>query len=329
MLADSTTNLLKVDLLSVAQKVPVQRVQIKIFADAGIELLVRRDDLIDPELSGNKFYKLFFNLHEAREQGFITLLSFGGAYSNHLHALAAAGKRYGFSTIGVVRGERPVQLSPTLGDAEAWGMKLIFISRADYRDKSQPELLGELQSHYGGFYLIPEGGANLAGARGSQLLGQAIEQQLKGDYTAVCVACGTGTSLAGLAAGIDNTKLAMGFSVLKGEGGLGAAVATTYRQLGVSEVAANWRLISGFHAGGYGKKHPEYLSQFWQEFERSSGIPLDPVYTVKMFWGISSLARQGYWPRGSRIVAIHSGGLQGRRGFACSWKDFLGVNELS
>lgn len=322
MLADSTHELLKddlseVDLLSLAVKVPIQPVQLKTMTDAGIELLVRRDDLIDPQLSGNKFYKLFFNLREAREQGFIRLLSFGGAYSNHLHALAAAGKRYGFSTIGVVRGERPVQLSPTLSDAEAWGMKLIFISRADYREKSDPELLAELRSRQGEFYLIPEGGANLAGAHGMQLLGHALGQQLKDDYTAACIACGTGTSLAGLAAGINSTKLALGFSVLKGAGGLGDAVSTAYRQLRAGDDAANWRLITGFHAGGYGKKHPEYLSQFWQEFERTNAMPLDPVYTVKMFWGISSLAQQGYWPRGSRIVAIHSGGLQGRRGFVC------------
>lgn len=305
------------ELLDVACRVPVQRIEVKTLIDAGIELLVHRDDLIDPELSGNKFYKLFFNLRDARAQGFTRLLSFGGAYSNHLHALAAAGNRYGFSTFGVVRGERPAQLNPMLSDAEAWGMQLIFISRTDYRDKSDPELIAELQARYGEFYLIPEGGANLAGARGMQLLGQALEQQLKGDYTAVCMACGTGTSLAGLSAGIGSTNLAIGFSVLKGEGSLGGVISHAYQQLCTTDMAANWRLITGFHAGGYGKKHPEYLSQFWQNFERDSGIPLDPVYTVKMFWGINSLAQQGYWPRGSRIVAIHSGGLQGRRGFTC------------
>lgn len=305
------------ELLEVAASVPLQHANVKTLRNTGVELLVRRDDLIDAELSGNKFYKLFFNLRDARAQGLTQLLSFGGAYSNHLHALAAAGKRYGFSTLGVVRGERPKQLSPTLHDAEAWGMQLIFINRVDYRDKTEPELISDLQARYGDFYLIPEGGANLAGARGLEVLGQALERQLKGDYTAVCLACGTGTSLAGLAAGIDSAKSAVGFSVLKGDGDLGGAVAETYRQLAVPETAANWRLITGFHAGGYGKKHPEYLSQFWQAFERDTGIPLDPVYTVKMLWGINSLAQQGYWPRGSRIVAIHSGGLQGRRGFAC------------
>lgn len=310
-------DLLQCDLLEAACRVPVQRAELQIFADAGIELLMRRDDMVDPELSGNKFYKLFFNLRAAREQGFTRLLSFGGAYSNHLHALAAAGKRYGFGTIGVVRGERPTQLSPTLSDAEAWGMRLVFVSRSHYQNKSEPELIADLRVRLGDFYLIPEGGANRDGARGMQLLGQALEQQLKGDYTAVCIACGTGTSLAGLAAGVDVAKPAIGLSVLKGAGNLGVDIAAMYRQLRASNAAANWRLISGFHAGGYGKKHPGYLSQFWQEFERKTGVPLDPVYTVKMLWGVVSLVQQGYWPRGSRIVAIHSGGLQGRRGFVC------------
>jgi 1-aminocyclopropane-1-carboxylate deaminase len=303
------------ELLDVASQVPVQKVELKALAATGIELLVRRDDLLDPHLSGNKFYKLFFNLRAAKEQGFTRLLSFGGAYSNHLHALAAAGKRYGFATLGVVRGERPTQLSPTLRDAEAWGMQLIFVSRADYRDRTEAELIANLHAQYGDFYLIPEGGANVAGARGMQVAGQALERQMKGDYAGVCIACGTGTSLAGLAAGIDIAKPAIGFSVLKGAGNLGNSIAAMYRELNVAVPAPNWRLVSGFHAGGYGKKHPHYMSQFWQDFERDSGMALDPVYTVKMFWGIVSLARQGYWPRGSRIVAIHSGGLQGRRGF--------------
>lgn len=293
----------------------MQKVVIGALANTGIELLVRRDDLVDPQLSGNKFYKLFFNLHAARGRGFTRLLSFGGAHSNHLHALAAAGDRYGFNTLGVVRGERPARLSPTLSDAEVWGMQLIFVSRAAYRNKTDAQFHAELRTQYGDFYLIPEGGANVAGAQGMQVVGRALEGQLRGDYTAVCIACGTGTSLAGLAAGIDTAKPAIGFSVLKGAGDLGNSIATTYRELGVSASAENWRLVSGFHSGGYGKKHPLNIAQFWRDFERDTGIPLDPIYTVKMFWGIVSLARQGYWPRGSRIVAIHSGGLQGRRGF--------------
>lgn len=301
-----------------ACEVPLQDSTTKALAACGIELLVRRDDLLDPQLSGNKFYKLFFNLHEAKKQGQTSLLSFGGAYSNHLHALAAAGQRYGFKTLGVIRGERPAQLSPTLVDAQNWGMQLVFISRREYGDKHESQILDMLHHQLGDFYWIPEGGANLAGARGMRLLGAALEQQLNADYTAVCLPCGTGTSLAGLAAGIANKKPALGFSVLKGDGSLGRDIARSYQQLvGDKADAGNWRLISGFHAGGYAKKHPGYLSRFWQLFEQEAGIPLDPVYTLKMIWGIQCLAQQGYWPRGSRLIAVHTGGLQGRRGFLC------------
>jgi 1-aminocyclopropane-1-carboxylate deaminase len=317
-------------LFDVAVKVPLQQATTALLARQGIELLVRRDDLLDPQLSGNKFYKLFFNLQLARTQGFNQLLSFGGAYSNHLHALAAASKRYGMDAIGVIRGERPARLSPTLMDAEAWGMKLIFIGRAEYDRKTELDWLADLQACYGQSYLIPEGGANLSGARGMQLLGRALEQQMHGDYSAVCIPVGTGTSLAGLAAGVDQQKPALGFSVLKGVGDLGGNIAAIYSQLlsdkneglvvaqdFASTQAANWRLISGFHGGGYAKKPVAMLFEFWQKFEQETAIPLDPVYTIKMFWGISSLAQQGYWPRGSRLIAIHTGGLQGRRGFNC------------
>lgn len=313
------------DFFNLACAVPLQNATTSSLAKAGIELLVRRDDLIDPELSGNKAYKLFYNLHATRAGGFDQLLSFGGAYSNHLHALALAGARYGFKTLGVIRSEEPKSLSPTLLDAQKAGMKFVFISRTDYQRKSFDEKLQEWRGRYGDFYLIQEGGAGLPGARGMSIAGRALEHQLNGDYSAVCIACGTGTSLAGLAAGLSlagrSEKPALGFSVLKGDGNLGTTIANTYRQLVAGAEAAgekpavNWRLISGFHAGGYGKKHPRWLYEFWQDFEHQTGIPLDPVYTLKMIWGIHWLAGQGYWPRGTRIVAIHSGGLQGRRGF--------------
>ncbi len=318
------------DFFRLACAVPLHNATTVALAKYGIELLVRRDDLIDEGLSGNKAYKLFYNLHAAREAGHHRLLSFGGAYSNHLYALAMAGARYGFSTLGIVRGARPTYLSPTLMDAEQAGMHLVFISRDEYRQKAFEHLLDDWHNQFGDFYLIPEGGAGLLGARGMSLAGQALEAQLKGDYTGVCVASGTGTSLAGLAAGLTaagrGDKPALGFSVLKGDGDLGTGIAEIYKNLcanqeaintTVAKPAANWRLISGFHAGGYGKKHPPYLFDFWRSFEQETGIPLDPVYTLKMIWGIHRLAQQGYWSRGARVVAIHSGGLQGRRGFVC------------
>jgi 1-aminocyclopropane-1-carboxylate deaminase len=317
-------------LFDAAVEVPLQQATTALLARQGIELLVRRDDLLDPLLSGNKFYKLFFNLQLARAQGFSQILSFGGAYSNHLHALAAAANRYGMASIGVIRGERPSRLSPTLMDAEGWGMKLVFISRAEYGLKTDLNWFAALQACYGRSYVIQEGGANLLGARGMQVLGRALEQQLGGDYSSVCIPVGTGTSLAGLAAGVNGQKPVLGFSVLKGLGDLGGNVAEIYHQLLSSKDkqlkatqnptlihAANWKLISGFHGGGYAKKPGAALFDFWKGFERETAVPLDPVYTIKMFWGISSLAQQGYWPRGTRLVAIHTGGLQGRRGFNC------------
>lgn len=318
------------DFFKLACAVPLHDATTPLLRRAGVELLLRRDDLIDEGLSGNKAYKLFYNLRAARDRGYRQLLSFGGAYSNHLHALALAGARFGFKTIGVIRGERPAQLNPTLMDAERAGMQLVFISRDQYHRKEFGALLAEWQSQFGDFYLIPEGGAGLLGARGMTLTGLALEQQLQGDYTAVCIACGTGTSLAGLAAGLAaagrSDKPAVGFSVLKGDGDLGTGIAETYRQLSMSSRTTladkgthtpNWRLISGFHGGGYARKHPPPLFEFWREFESVTGIPLDPVYTLKLVWGIHNLARQGYWRPGARVVAIHSGGLQGRRGFKC------------
>jgi 1-aminocyclopropane-1-carboxylate deaminase len=303
-----------------ALAVPLEFIATDWLRKAGLELWVRRDDLVDPYLSGNKFYKLFYNLHCAQSAGAKRILSFGGAWSNHLHALAAAAKTAGLESIGIIRGERPSSLSPTLVDAENWGMRLVFVNRQDYRELTQPYLAqslaqkSQLLTEFSDAYWIPEGGANLAGAAGAKILGLALDQQLQGDYAAVCMACGTGTSLAGVAAG--TRRLVLGFSVLKGEGSLGADIHSRFQQLQPQVSGAdNWRLISGFHAGGYAKSHPARLYRFWQDFEQETGLLLDPVYTLKLFWGISRLAQQGYWPRGSRLVAIHTGGLQGRRGF--------------
>lgn len=289
----------------------------------GIEVMVRRDDQLDHELSGNKFYKLFFNLQAARAAGVTTIASYGGAWSNHLHALAAAGRRYGLKTVGIVRGDQPATLSPTLADASAYGMTLIFQPRSRYQQETRglnnragtaSALRAQLGNEFGDIWVIPEGGANTEGARGAQAIGHAIEQQLQGEYQQVCIPCGTGTSLAGVAAGLPADKVAVGFSVLKGAGDLGANVAQTYRALS-ARPRHNWRLISGYHGGGYGRKLPDNLRRFWREFELQTKLQLDPVYTLKMFWGIAQLAQQHYWQQGTRLVVIHTGGLQGRRGF--------------
>lgn len=323
-------NLLSEDeFLSRALNVPLQSINWHLAQQKDVDILVRRDDLIDESLSGNKFYKLFYNLQAAKGAGHKKILSFGGAYSNHIYALAAAGRDFGFETVGVIRGERPKHLSPTLQDAERWGMQLEFISRENYREKMAselhqvaPELHSYLANIYGDFYSIPEGGANAEGILGTKAIGWAIREQIGDNFSSVCVASGTGNTLAGIASGLysdvntsgKDSKIAIGFSVLKGDGNLGRDI---YRQSqNINTCINNWRLISGYHAGGYAKKLPQAVQNFKESFERETTLLLDPVYTVKMCWGVAQLLAQDYWPRGSRLVLVHTGGLQGKRGFA-------------
>lgn len=303
-------------------KVTLQPIAWELAKSKNVDVFVRRDDLIDRACSGNKFYKLFYNLQAAKAAGHTKLLSFGGPYSNHIYALAAAGAAYGFDTVGVIRGERPATLSPTLLDAERMGMQLHFVSRAAYRSMescASPErvsLMASLSRAHGDFHLIPEGGANTEGVRGSAVMGWAIGQQLRSmpeRATRICLASGTGNTLAGVATGLVGTGIGVtGFSVLKGDGDLGRQISR--QQQSVSR-SADWRLVSGFHGGGYAQKLPAALKQFGLEFESSTGIKLDPVYTLKMLWGVARLMQADYWERGSRLVLIHTGGMQGRRGF--------------
>ena len=322
------------EFLQRALNVPMQTLHWDLARRKGVDVIVRRDDLVDSSLSGNKFYKLFYNLQLAKKNGYQQLLSFGGAYSNHLYALAAAGRNYRFNTIGVIRGERPKHLSPMLQDAEKWGMRLHFISRAEYRHYTQ-RAFNQVQPTYddlikifGDFYSIPEGGANNEGLQGAKIIGWAIKQQYNADYTAICLACGTGNTLAGIAAGVTNddaiepdvhaSKAAkiIGFSVLKGDGDLGKRIITQQQSLAIRSdnwCLNNWCLISGYHAGGYAKKLPNKVQEFRNSFECETMLQLDPVYTLKMCWGVAQLLARNYWPRGSRLILIHTGGLQGRR----------------
>lgn len=308
----------QIDVVSIIERVPIQKLDWPLLKRTGLDLWIRRDDLVDAQLSGNKFYKLWLNLEEAKCKGFRRLLSFGGPWSNHIHALAAAGKTYGFDTIGLIRGEAHQELNPCLSDAKAWGMELDYLTRKEYALRYNADFQADLAKRYQAM-IIPEGGANLAGAAGMQQLGKWLGENYHRQFTGICLASGTGTSLAGLAAGVDQSTPVYGFSVLKGDGDLAANIGHYYRQLRAQSLnknmPENWRLISGFHAGGYAKKHPNYLREFWQEFEQQTSVLLDPVYTLKLFWGIANLAQQGFWPRGSKLLAIHTGGLQGRRGF--------------
>ena len=194
----------QIDFVSIIEQVPMQKLDWPLLKKVGIEIWIRRDDLVDAQLSGNKFYKLWLNLEEAKCKGFRRLLSFGGAWSNHIHALAAAGNRFGFETIGLIRGEAHQQLNPCLTDAKAWGMQLHYLTRDEYALRYNPDFQADLAKRYEAM-IIPEGGANIAGAAGMQRLGKWLQENYDQQFTGICLASGTGTSLAGLAAGVDQS----------------------------------------------------------------------------------------------------------------------------
>ncbi len=269
-----------------------------------VSLYIKREDLIDPVVSGNKFRKLKYNLIEAREQHFSKLLTFGGAFSNHIAAVAAAGKAQGFETVGIIRGEElkgKIAQNPTLQLAQHCGMQLEFVSRETYRHKNEAAFLEEIQKRFGPFYLIPEGGANALAVRGCEEILTATDQTF--DY--ICCAVGTGGTIAGIINSSQPCQKVLGFPALKGN----------FLRDEICKFATNpnWELITAYDFGGYGKIDEE-LVRFMNEFYHQTGIPLDPVYTGKMVFGVIDLIRRGYFSEGSKILMIHTGGLQGIAG---------------
>ena len=300
---------------TIAQKIPLQPLIWPEIAQAKLKLYLRRDDLISPSYSGNKFYKLYHNVIDAIESQKSTILTFGGAYSNHIHALAALGHELGLKTIGVIRGTRPENLSPTLQDASAWGMELIFVSKIQYRHKdlASIEALAPLLAA-DDVFVIPEGGANIAGIEGCRAIAKAVSASLPADTAYyLCSATATGTTLAGLVAATPAQATNIGFSVLKGPDTITDTVNRHLQSLGL-ESSNQFTIETDYHFGGYAKITPE-LIDFIKRFEGHNDLKLDPVYTGKMLYGIEQLALNGHWPEGSTVVAIHSGGLQGRRGY--------------
>ena len=288
--------------------IPVQPVNDPVLAAFGVSLSVLRCDLIHPQISGNKWFKLKYNLLAAQQQGHNTLLSFGGAWSNHIHALSAAGKLFGFRTIGVIRGELEENLTPCLQEAVDNGMTLLGISRALYRDKNKPEMIAKLHDELGGFFVIPEGGANGEGVKGCA---EMLDVEHINEFDTVCLACGTGTTLAGL---LTSTKQkTLGFQVLKGQGYLKQEVDKIISQFAL-QALGTWSINENYHFGGYARSKPELL-RFITKFQGVTGIPLEPVYSGKMLFGIYDLIQQGHFSPGTKILAVHGGGLQGQRGF--------------
>lgn len=259
---------------------------------------------------GNKSFKLRENIARAREMGINRLVSFGGAWSNHLHALAAVGREQGFETFGLVRGERPRQPSAMLCDASDWGMQLEYISRADYRQRNNPEFLAALVARLGPCLVIPEGGANAAGVSGCGGIAQLLLESSP-EAQQLVLAVGTGTTMAGVVAALPVHWDVLGISVLKGALDLDELVKGMLVPYAGGDLPS-WRISHDDHCGGYARVSAD-LKAFMLEFERVQGVPLDPVYTGKVLFALHSKLQRGSIE--GEIVAIHTGGLQGRRGF--------------
>lgn len=269
-----------------------------ITASAGVELFVKREDLNHPIVSGNKWWKLNLNIQRAISEHYDTLLTFGGAYSNHIYATAAAARELGLKSIGVIRGEESKPLNATLQFARDAGMQLHFISRASY-GKRDIELLSSLGEKFGRCYVIPEGGSNELGVEGIA----SFAEQLPRDFDYTCCPIGTGATVAGLIRGLRGIGVVIGFPVLKG----GDAWIDTVKTF--NPHYTNWTIIPDYHFGGYAKTTAT-LENFIREFSNATNVPLEFVYSGKMFYGILDLIAKGYFKRGSRILALHTGGLR-------------------
>ncbi len=291
---------------------PLLKLNDLLFDEAGIELFIKRDDLIHPQISGNKWRKLKFNFLEAEKLNKKAIITFGGAYSNHIYAAAAAGKLFGFKTIGIIRGEENIPLNPTLNFAEECGMKLIYLNREEYKNKEINIDKTILKYSLNDFYIIPEGGSNALGVKGCA----EIVKEIKIPFNYICCPCGTGTTLAGLISGLNHSQTAIGFSALKGGDFLVNDVkmllSDYYRHEGIMSIKnSNFDLQTDYHFGGYAKSN-EQLFDFIRAFEKKHSILIEQVYTGKMFFGIYDLIKKGYFKKGEIIIALHTGGLQGR-----------------
>lgn len=270
-----------------------------------VKLWIKRDDLLHPIISGNKWRKLKYTLDHALSEGADTLISMGGAYSNHLHALAYVGKALGLKTIGLVRGEQPETLTPTLSDLQNWGMVLKFVSRFDYRLLRQYKGCYDLPGLKPRQYWLPEGGAQALALKGVAELVNEIDIA----YDILCVPCGTGATLAGIIDMVPDQVSVMGFAALKNAEFLQTDVESL-----LPRPCSNWQINMDYHFGGFAKTSAELMT-FMADFEFKTGIPLEPVYTGKMIYAIYNLITKHTFKPGQRIIAVHTGGLQGKRGF--------------
>ena len=309
----------KLQEVSDAPQIAIQNLSDDLCSKCGVKLDVMRLDKVDAELSGNKWFKLKYNLMYAQACNYKRLLSFGGYYSNHLHALAAAGHRFGFETIGVVRGAEPQKYGPTLQDLVKYGMRLKFVSRESYRKKSSDKFLFSLKEEFGDFFLIPEGGSNVLGVIGCTEIVTGLWSDLSSAPDYIVTGCGTGATLAGVILGAQGRCKVLGVSALKGAQYLEQNVLdlmtefSKYKGIAPAVSSDSWQIYHDYHFGGFAKLSPELVS-FMDEFTTGSGLPLEPVYVGKTLYAVHDLIRKAVIPEGARVLLIHTGGLQGVRG---------------
>ncbi len=286
--------------------IPIQPVFIDLAEKCRIQIDMLRLDRTDTVVSGNKWFKLIRNIQAAKSGGYSRLLSFGGAWSNHLVAMAAASSDAGLGAIGMVRGLHAADnLTPSLKQCRDMGMQLRFLSREDYTRKDDPGFLEHLRQEWDGVYIIPEGGANPEGRAGAGLIAKYIPDH----YTHICLSVGSGTTLAGLRQALPLTQQVIGFAPMKGGAYLQPLIAGWLSP----EQNRNWYLTDDYHFGGFGKITIP-LQQWMQDFYRKYHIPLDRVYTAKMMYGVLDMIQQGCFTEKSSVLCIHTGGLQGNTG---------------
>lgn len=295
------------------------------FAAHAVHVDCLRLDAVHPEISGNKWFKLRLYLEQAMSQGGRELLSFGGGYSNHLHALAYAANLLGLSSRAAVCGHEPAQLSPTLLDCQRWGMQLSWLDRKSYREQAiMPAPKGK-HINYPGTYVIPEGGEGLLGVQGVQRLFERLCAQADFDYDYVVLPVGTGTTMAGVvagvvagvgagisAAGLASACQVIGVSALKNATDLESRVRSGLHAVGAPESRDSWQIEHNYHFGGFAKQ-PAALMDFVSEFEHQCALLLDPVYTAKAMFAVFDLCELGVIAPASKVLFVHTGGLQGRR----------------
>lgn len=285
------------------------QIHLPILQEKEVRLYVKREDLLHPLISGNKYRKLKYNLQAAKDQGKTTLLTFGGAYSNHILATAAAGKEHGFTTVGVIRGEelginleKTLQQNTTLRQAHQLGMEFLFVSRAAYQQKKEIKFLESLQAKYPNSYVIPEGGTNALAIKGCE----EILTKQDALFTHVACAMGTGGTVTGIINSVQKHQQVLVFPALKGNWVVDEINSLKPQQ-------NNWQVVSDHHFGGYGK-FTEELVTFINQFKTDTNIPLDPIYTGKLLFGLLQEIEQERFKKGDNILAIHTGGLQGIAG---------------